>query len=101
LRLHEGGNLLTTPIFVGTVRRGSGFDWITFSPHLELPEKPAPGDTRVRTYRIEVSARNDIFIHTIRIEPAKGEWRSDSTDLTKTGQGRITLPNGFKETQDQ
>jgi len=60
LRLHEGGNLLANPIFVGTVRRGSGFDWITFSPLLELPEKPVAGDTRVRTYRIEVSARRSI-----------------------------------------
>jgi len=86
---------------VGTVRRGSGFDWITFSPLLELPEKPVAGDTRVRTYRIEASARNGIFVHTIRVEPVKGEWRTDSTDLEKPGQGRIALPRGFQEAQDQ
>jgi hypothetical protein len=101
LRLHEGGNLLAPPVFVGTVRRGSGFDWITFPPFLELPERPAPGDTRVRNYLIEVSARNGIFVHNIRVEPVKGEWRTDSGDLTRPGQGRIALPGPFKEAQDQ
>jgi hypothetical protein len=100
LRLHEGNKLLALPIFVGTVRRGSGFDWITFPP-LELPAVPASGDERTRDYRIEISARNGIFIHHIRVQPVKGQWRTDSHDLTKAGQGPIALPASFKEAQDQ
>ncbi len=90
LRLHESGNLLAPPILVGTVRRGSGFDWITFPPFLELPERPTAGDTHVRNYQIEVSARNGIFVpqHPRRAGEGRVAHRLDRPCKTRTGPDR-------------
>lgn len=100
LRFHENGEILAQPRYVGTVRRGSGFDWITFEP-LVLPERPEPGDTRVRKYNIEISTRNGIFVQDIEVKPVKGEWHTDSRKLRRAGGDQIPLPASFREAQEQ
>lgn len=84
--------------WIGTLNGGSGFDWTTMDS-LSFPRQPASGDP-ARTIRVEISARNGIYVQTIRLEPSNGQWRSSSRLFEQAGVGPKEMP-GFKELQEQ
>ena len=90
-----------------TLRRGSGFDWT-------YPD-PTPPDSRAwpliflepatkyaveRNFRVEMMARNGIFIQRLRVWPVGGRWYTDSKTLRRAGVGALALP-AFDEAQAQ
>ena len=91
-----------------TLKLGSGFDWTYPDPmppaYREWPlifsEPPIEGAVE-RSFRIEMMARNGIFIQRLRVWPVGERWHSDSKVVFgRAGAGLLTLP-AFDEAQKQ
>lgn len=108
IRVQDGaGSLLFGPVGIGTVKRGSGFDWtIPLPPDqigawpLRLAEPPA-ADAQPREFRVELAARNGIVIQRLRAWPAEGRWHTDSRQIERAGVGPLPLRDDFREAQVQ
>ena len=100
------GRLLAGPATVGAaIRRGSGFDWtipaqLVQQWPLVFAEPPAT-NAQTQQFRIEIAARNGIFVQQIRVWPESGRWHTDSKRIERPGVGPIRLPDDFKEAQEQ
>jgi hypothetical protein len=100
---NAAGDLLAGPVAVGTIVRGSGFDWTIPLPlqrwPLAFPEPPRT-DATAQEFRVEIAARNGMVVQSLRVWPKDGRWHTDSKRAERTGAGPLNLPD-FKEAQDQ
>jgi hypothetical protein len=93
--------LLFGPVGVGTLRRGSGFDWTIPSASeawpLSFAEPPDP-NSKAQEFRVEIAARNGVFVQRLRVQPVAGRWKTDSR---QGDDAPLILPDDFKEAQEQ
>jgi len=89
-----------------TLKHGSGFDWTYPDPippgyhgwPLIFSEPPLKGSVEQK-FRIEIMARNGIFIQRLRVWPVGERWYTASKTIKGLSPGAV-LPQ-FDEAQDQ